>query len=104
MCPKCKVTKSCKDLGSQSKCTDCKIDCQLIYQLQFLVKDATSQLNKNFYRVLLYSYEAGKGDTFFGCKPENLYTNSALAKQIESQLNKLTRFNVWCEAVLERKN
>jgi hypothetical protein len=71
MCPQCKVTKSCKDLDASghAKCTDCNVDCKLIYQVQFLVKDATSQLNKNFYRILLYSYEEGKGDTFFGCKP-----------------------------------
>jgi hypothetical protein len=72
--------------------------------VQFLVKDACSQLNKNFYRVLLYSYEDGKGDTFFGQKPENLYENQELAAKIESSLTKMTRFNVWCEAILERKN
>jgi len=54
--------------------------------------------------VLLYSYEEGKGDTFFGCKPENLYQNEELAQRIESCLQKMTRFNVWCEAILERKN
>lgn len=68
------------------------------------MKDATSQLNKNFYRVLLYSYEEGKGDTFFGCKPANLYHDEELAAKVESSLQKMVRFNVWCEAILERKN
>jgi len=68
------------------------------------VKDATSQLNKNFYRILLYSYEEGKGDTFFGSKPTNLYHDEELAAKVESCLSKMTRFNVWCEAILERKN
>ena len=27
-----------------------------------------------------------------------------MAQKIESSLNKMTRFNVWCEAILERKN
>lgn len=35
MCPKCKVTRSCKDLDAsgKAKCTDCNTDCQLIYQV-----------------------------------------------------------------------
>ena len=105
MCPKCKATKSCAEMeGSEATCTDCGVACRLIYQVQFLVKDACSQLNKNFYRVLLYSYEDGKGDTFFGSKPDNLYQNHELAAKVESSLAKMTRFNVWCEAILERKN
>lgn len=43
--------------------------------IQMLVKDSASQLNKNFYRVMLYSYAENKGETFFGddLKPGNLY-------------------------------
>ena len=41
--------------------------------MQMLVKDTASQLNKNFYRVLLYSFDEGYGDDFFGMKPVNLY-------------------------------
>lgn len=35
MCPKCKVTQSLKDLDVSSKahCTDCNVDCKLIYQV-----------------------------------------------------------------------
>lgn len=32
MCPKCKVTKSCAHIeGGHAKCTDCGVDCRLIY-------------------------------------------------------------------------
>ena len=41
--------------------------------MQMLVKDTASQLNKNFYRVLLYSFEEGYGHDFFGMEPKNLY-------------------------------
>jgi len=110
MCPECKSTTSCKDLGisGKAKCTECKgePECKLIYMLQLLVKDSASQLNKNFYRVLLYSYGEGKGDTFFGAdhKPCNLYKNKEELKYIERQLNTMQRFNVWMEAILERTN
>ena len=35
MCPQCKVTGSCKDLDAEAKakCTDCNVDCELIYQV-----------------------------------------------------------------------
>ena len=61
-------------------------------------------MNKNFYRVLLYSHEEGLGDTFFGegHKPVNLYKDEAELKYIERMLTATQRFNVWIEAVLER--
>jgi hypothetical protein len=52
--------------------------------VQFLVKDSSSQLNKNFYRILLYSFEDEKGADFFsGVKPCNLYHNEEALKKIE---------------------
>ena len=56
-----------------AQCETCNVPTKLIYQMQMLVKDTASQLNKNFYRVLLYSFEAGYGDDFFGMKPVNLW-------------------------------
>ena len=75
MCPKCKVTNSTKGLGAngKAKCKECKEECQLIFCMQLLVKDPPSQINKNFYRVLLYSYEEGMGDKFFNMEPVNLW-------------------------------
>jgi len=69
-----------------------------------LVKDTASQLNKNFYRVLLYSFLEGYGDEFFGAEPTNLYQDEAALENIKRYLAMMTRFNVWVSAVLERKN
>lgn len=35
MCPKCKVTKSCKELNAKGEatCVDCNVDCKLIWQV-----------------------------------------------------------------------
>ena len=78
MCPKCNDTISCKDLKASGKarCKNCDVDCELIYCVQMLVKDYASQVNKNFYRVLLYSFEEGYGDNFFNMKPVNLWHKS----------------------------
>jgi len=75
MCPKCFDTQSCKDLGKDgvAKCAECKVDCKLIYQMQMLAKDCSSQINKNFYRILLYSFDEGYGDRYFGIEAKNLY-------------------------------
>ena len=78
MCPSCKETYSCQTLDKEGRCLckDCKEECKLIYKVQFLVKDQSSQMNKNFYRILLYSDEEAKGENFFnGIKPCNLYKN-----------------------------
>ena len=69
-----------------------------------LVKDTASQLNKNFYRVLLYSFEEGYGDQFFGAEPKNLYQDEIALENIKCYLAMMTRFNVWVSALLERKN
>mmetsp|Transcript_31235 Transcript_31235/g.38593 ORF Transcript_31235/g.38593 Transcript_31235/m.38593 type:complete len:87 (+) Transcript_31235:1372-1632(+) len=72
--------------------------------MQMLVKDTASQLNKNFYRVLLYSFEEGYGDDFFGRAPANLYQDEQALEEMKRYLAMMTRFNVWINAVLERKN
>jgi len=51
----------------------------MIWQIQFLVKDSASQLNKNFFRVMLFSGgPEGVGHDFFGAQhpPCNLYKNA----------------------------
>ena len=105
-CPKCHDTMSCKDLGEDgaAQCQTCDVPTKLIYQMQMLVKDTASQLNKNFYRVLLYSFEQGYGDDFFGINPVNLYHHEQELEQITRYLTMMTRFNVWIDALLERKN
>jgi hypothetical protein len=107
LCPKCKETYSCKDLDKEGrgKCKGCKVECKLVYRMQMLVKDSSSQLNKNFYRILLYSYEEGKGDTFFTGleKPVNLYHNKEALEIVDKHVRNMQRYNVWIDAVVERQ-
>ena len=105
-CPKCHDTISCKDLAADgaAKCKSCDEPTKLMFQLQMLVKDTASQLNKNFYRVLLYAYDQQHGGDFFGIAPSNLYHNEKDCEQVTRYLQMMMRFNVWVDAELERKN
>ena len=75
---------------------------ELIYQVQLLVKDASTQLNNNTYRVLLYTQD-GLGANFFNVKPDNLYKNNDARKKLEEAAELLTRFNSYVDAVVERR-
>jgi hypothetical protein len=58
-------------------------------------------MNKNFYRILLYSDEAEKGESFFkGLTPCNLYKKEKERVLMERYVKMLTTFNVWIDAVL----
>jgi hypothetical protein len=74
-----------------------------IFQVQFLVKDASTQLNNNTYRVLLYTQD-GLGANFFNVKADNLYKNNDARKKLEEYNELLTRFNSYVDAVVERRN
>lgn len=74
-----------------------------IYQVQFLVKDVSTQFNSNTYRVLLYTHD-GLGANFFNQAADNLYTNDKARKKLEDYSALLTRFNSWVDAVVERRN
>ena len=101
------------------------MECSPIYRMQFLVKDQSSQMNKNFYRILLYtgvdeeskmeeSNHRGDGDQekqggtsscfFKDVEPCNLYhhDNEEKRKKLEQQVSILTTFNVWVDAILQR--
>lgn len=75
----------------------------LIYQLQFLVKDVSTQFNNNTYRILLYTHD-GLGANFFNVPADNLYKNNDARKKLEEYAESLTKFNSWVDAVVERKN
>ena len=74
-----------------------------VFQVQFLVKDVSTQFNNNTYRVLLYTHE-GLGANFFNTGADNLYTNDKARKKLEEYNGLLTKFNSWVDAVVERKN
>merc|ERR1711935_3154 len=75
----------------------------LIYQVQFLAKDVSTQFNNNVYRMLLYTHE-GLGANFFAQKPSNLHSDTKAANKLQASFNTLTRFNSWVDAVVERRN
>jgi len=69
-----------------------------------LVKDVSTQLNNNTYRILLYTHD-GLGANFFnGIQADNLYKNNDARKKIEEYSELLTKFNSWVDAVVERRN
>jgi len=72
MCPKCKECYSCKDLGKEGtgKCKACKVETKLVYKMQMLVKDSSSQMTKNFYRLILFSGMEDSECQFFNGMPE----------------------------------
>lgn len=113
MCPNCKECFSCKDLGQsgKGKCIACHVETRLVYKMQMLVKDASSQMNKNFYRLLLFSGitdsdedEASVSGFFAGVpKPVNLYKNEEALQIVEKHIRLMLRYNVWVDALIERK-
>ena len=75
---------------------------ELVWNVQLSVKDASTLSNANQYRILNYSHE-GLGANFFG-KASNLHSDAAAAKKFASTCQNLLKFNVWVEAVVEKRN
>ena len=75
---------------------------ELVWNVQFNVKDASTLSNANQYRILNYSHD-GLGANFFG-KPANLYSDAAAAKRVQKACDNLMKFNVWVDAIVERRN
>ena len=72
---------------------------ELIWQVSLLCKDASTAGNSNKYRILVNTHE-GLGAEFFG----KAAIDAATTKKTQQQVNTLTRFNVFVDAVLEKKN
>lgn len=75
----------------------------MIYQVQFLAKDVSTQHNNNVYRMLLYTHE-GLGGNFFQQKATNLHADSKAEGKVADAFKLLGRFNSWVDAVVERRN
>ena len=56
----------------------------------------------------MYAHDKVYGEEFFSApvKPCNMYAkeNAEVLDALKLQLKNLTRFNVWCDALLERQN
>ena len=75
----------------------------MIYQVQFLVKDSSTSTSSSVYRMLLYTHE-GLGANFFPQKAANLWSNSAAASKVSASIDLLTRYNSWVDCVVERRH
>jgi hypothetical protein len=94
--------KKTKKITSVKGAAAAKAAGNLIYQVQLLVKDVSTQFNNNTYRVLLYTHE-GLGANFFGVAPDNLYKNNDARKKLEEYSEMMTKFNSWMDVVVERR-
>ena len=74
----------------------------LVWNMQLSVKDNASLSNANQYRILVYSHE-GLGANFFG-KASNLWSDAQALKRLEKVCSNLLKFNVWVDAVVEKRN
>jgi hypothetical protein len=74
------------------------------WQFQFLVKDATTQVNKNLYKVIVYSGIKDYCLDFFGkdVKPCDLSKDEATFERVKKHFENLLGFNVWCDALLTK--
>ena len=98
-----KAADCVKSFDKKSKKTSgAKKGGDLIYQVQFLAKDVSTQFTSNAYRILLYTHE-GLGGNFFATKASAALDGKNVAK-LESSLKLLTRFNSWVDCVVERRN
>ena len=75
---------------------------ELIWHVALNVKDAATLSSANQYRILNYSHE-GLGADFFG-KASNLWSDNAARSKYEKNVSNLLKFNVWVDAVVERRN
>ncbi len=76
-------------------------DENLVFQTKFYVEDA-SCVGKNHVTSLLLYTHAGYGEDFFqGIKPEEVVSGKKV-KAVHEIVDKLTKFNVWAEAAVEK--
>lgn len=68
------------------------------------MKDSSTALNNNTYRVLLYTHD-GLGANFFGgVGADNLHKKADVAKKLQGYADTLTQFNHWVDAIVEKRN
>jgi hypothetical protein len=97
------VADAVKGYNRSSKKTSNNCSGDLIYQVQFLAKDVSTNFNNNVYRILLYTHE-GLGGNFMQQKPANLHSDSKARGKVSAAFGLLTRFNSWVDAGVERRN
>jgi hypothetical protein len=95
---------ACKSWDKKSKkATKSSSKGDNIWQVQFLVKDVSTQFNTNVYRILLYTHE-GLGSNFLPTKACDLSSDKAALGKVKSSFANLTKFNSWVDCVVEKRN
>ena len=71
--------------------------------IQFMVKDkSVKDFNTNV-KMILYTMNGICNKFFNGILPGNLYKEQASRQQIEKYLTHILRFNVYLDAIVEKK-
>jgi hypothetical protein len=98
-------TFSLKELEYEGEveCPECKKEAEVIWMIQMLIKDQSTDNTDALYKVLLYSFN-GKGARFFGgLKPCDLYKNKEVLEKLKRYVNILTKYNIYVDGILERR-
>lgn len=79
------------------------------YQVQLNCKDISTQSNSKMYKLFLFSDSPNTKEDpaqmfFKGIAPENLHKNADARKKLEEISTNLKKFNMWVDAVVERRN
>ena len=74
-----------------------------IYKVQFIVKDKTLFSMQGGVKAILFTSDGICESFFSGDKPQNLYNSPALRLRLEKYLRHIVRFNVFLDAIVEKK-
>ena len=79
------------------------------YQVQLNCKDISTQSNSKIYKFFLFSDSPNSKEDpaqmfFKGIAPDNLHKNVDARKKLEEISANLKKFNMWVDAVVERRN
>ena len=106
-CPRCVETRSFRDYqqstSTHHRCPVCTSDLEAIYKVNFIVKDKSLFKMQGGAKVVLFTSD-GVCDKFFGgLPPQNMYRDPMFRQHIERYVRHLVRFNVFVDAIVERK-
>jgi len=94
------LNENCDD--TKPICALCNNEGEVIYQLQFFVKDREMREEKDTYKLLLYTHN-GKGSEFFDQEPPtNLYKDRRLYTKLRSIYRVLITYGVYLDCTIEK--
>ena len=106
-CHKCYQVYSFRDFVSQDVqpclCPKCLSEMEAIYRMQFIVKDQSLYQLQGGIKAVLYTLDGVCNRFFNGITPSNLYKDQISRNNIEKFLRHIIRFNVFLDAIVEKK-